>query len=120
MDEADEVIAAASEPTRRRILGLVSQRAVTATEIASSFDMTRSAVSQHLRVLREAGLVHVRKDGTRRLYRADQEALAGVLHALAEFWSLQLLGLKTAVEHEDAPSQPHQHPHPYSQEGKDE
>lgn len=96
----DEAIAAASEPTRRRILGLVAERAVTASEIAASFDMTRPAVSQHLRVLREAGLVQVRKEGTRRLYRADKEALALVLRSLAEFWSLRMLELKSVVEQE--------------------
>ena len=94
----DSRVAAASEPTRRRILHLVSGREVTATEIAASFEMTRPAVSQHLRVLREAGLVRVRKDGTRRLYRADKEALAEVLRSLAEFWSLGMLRLKTAAE----------------------
>ena len=98
MDPADEAIAAASQPTRRRILNLVSEHEVSATDIAAHFDLTRPAVSQHLKVLRNAGLVHVRKEGTERLYQANKEALAEVVNALADFWSLGMLRLKTAVE----------------------
>ena len=94
----EDVVAAASQPTRREILRLIAEREATAGEIAAAFDLTRPAVSQHLRVLREAGLVQVRIAGNQRLYQADRAALAEVLQALADFWSLHLVKLKTAAE----------------------
>ena len=70
--DALQVIA---EPTRRRIIGLVWERELSASEIADHFTSTFGAVSQHLGVLREARLVTMRRDGNRRLYRADRGAL---------------------------------------------
>jgi DNA-binding transcriptional ArsR family regulator len=64
-----------AEPTRRRILGLVWDRELSASEIADRFDSTFGAVSQHLAVLRNARLVSQRRDGNRRFYRANREAL---------------------------------------------
>jgi DNA-binding transcriptional ArsR family regulator len=64
-----------AEPSRRRILGLVWDRELSASEIADHFDSTFGAVSQHLTVLRDAQLVSVRQQGTRRFYRANREAL---------------------------------------------
>jgi DNA-binding transcriptional ArsR family regulator len=64
-----------AEPTRRRIIGLVWERELSASEIADHFPSTFGAVSQHLGVLREARLVTMRRDGNRRLYRADRQAL---------------------------------------------
>ena len=72
-----------------------------AGEIASHFDVTRPAVSQHLRVLREAGLVTERKDGTRRLYRARPEGLEDLREYLEQFWDEQLSRLKRAAEREE-------------------
>ena len=72
MEVALRAIAA---PRRRQILSLVRAAELTAGEIASHFDVTRPAVSQHLRVLKEAGLVSERRSGTRRLYRARPEGL---------------------------------------------
>lgn len=64
-----------AEPTRRRILGLVWDRELSASEIAERFDSTFGAVSQHLAVLRDAQLVSQRRHGNRRFYRANREAL---------------------------------------------
>lgn len=94
----EDAIAAASQPTRREILRLIAEQEATAGDIAAAFDLTRPAVSQHLRVLREAGLVQVRTAGTQRLYHADRAALAEVLQALADFWSIRLVKLKAAAE----------------------
>jgi DNA-binding transcriptional ArsR family regulator len=79
----------------------VADRERSAGEIAAQFDVTRPAVSQHLTVLREAGLLTERRDGTRRLYRARPEGLAGLRAFLAEFWDERLDALKTAAETEE-------------------
>src|SRR3954463_903746 len=73
----DEALRALAEPRRRAILRLVAHEELPAGQIAEAFDVTRTAVSQHLSVLRNAGLLHERRDGTRRLYRARPEGLAG-------------------------------------------
>ena len=92
--------AIAAEP-RRRILTLVRDDELSAGEIASHFDVTRPAVSQHLNVLKEAGLVSERRNGTRRLYRARPEALADLKQFLEEFWSPRLDALKREAEKEE-------------------
>jgi len=71
-----------------------------AGEIASHFRVTRPAISQHLRVLKEAGLVSERRDGTRRLYRARPEGLAGLRSELEWMWDDGLARLKDAAEAE--------------------
>jgi len=68
--------------------------------IAAHFDVTRQAVSQHLRILHDAGLVSERRDGTRRIYRARPEGLAELRAFLDEFWSERLEALKREVEAE--------------------
>jgi DNA-binding transcriptional ArsR family regulator len=97
----EAAIRAIAEPRRRNILRLVADRERSAGEIAAQFDVTRPAVSQHLTVLREAGLLTERRDGTRRLYRARPEGLAGLRAFLAEFWDERLDALKTAAETEE-------------------
>ncbi len=94
----EERLQAVADPTRRQILHLVAEQEITAGELASRFEVTRPAVSQHLRVLLEAGLIQVRRDGTRRLYSADREALAEVIAWLDDFWSTGLLRLRGAAE----------------------
>lgn len=71
----DETFRALAEPRRRAILRLVSGRELPAGQIAEAFEVTRSAVSQHLQVLKDAGLVAERREGTRRFYRARREGL---------------------------------------------
>jgi DNA-binding transcriptional ArsR family regulator len=88
-------------PHRRRILRLVWDVELSAGEIASHFDVTRPAVSQHLNVLKEAGLVTERRNGTRRLYRARPEGLAELKAFLDEFWGDRLEVLKREAEREE-------------------
>ena len=94
----DTAVRAIAEPRRREILTLVRDRELSAGEIASRFDVTRPAVSQHLSVLRDAGLLSERRDGTRRLYRARPEGMAGLREFLEDFWSDRLERLKLAAE----------------------
>ncbi len=80
----DIALRAIAEPTRREILRLVQDSELPAGQIASRFDVTRPAISQHLKVLADAGLVTVRRDGTRLLYRARPEGLAELpLHCIS-------------------------------------
>jgi DNA-binding transcriptional ArsR family regulator len=95
------VVNAINEPRRREILRLVRDRELAAGEIASRFDVTRPAISQHLTVLKRAGLVTERRDGTRRLYRARPEGLAELQSFLDGFWEDRLERLKTAAEQEE-------------------
>jgi DNA-binding transcriptional ArsR family regulator len=83
-----------AEPTRRRILGLVWDRELSASEIADQFDSTFGAVSQHLAVLREARLVTMRRDGNRRLYQTSREALEAM-------WRETLETLATTIDEGD-------------------
>ena len=89
-------------PRRRQILTLVRGGELSAGEIAGHFDVTRPAVSQHLNVLKEAGLVTERRNGTRRLYRARPEGLAQLKAFLEEFWDERLDALKAEAEREEA------------------
>jgi DNA-binding transcriptional ArsR family regulator len=95
---ADAVLRALAEPPRRRILTLVADREVPAGEIAQHFDITHQAVSQHLRVLRDAGLLNERRDGTRRLYAIRPEAIESVRAYLDELWPASLDRLRATVE----------------------
>ncbi|MGH3012099.1 MAG: metalloregulator ArsR/SmtB family transcription factor [Gaiellaceae bacterium] len=97
----EAAIRALVEPRRRRILELVRNDELTAGEIASAFDVTRPAVSQHLTVLKHAGLLEERREGTRRLYRARAEGMAGVREFIETFWDGQLERLRLAAELEE-------------------
>ena len=97
----EAAIRALAEPRRRRILELVRNEELTAGEIASEFDVTRPAVSQHLAVLRDAGLLEERRLGTRRLYRARREGLEDVREFIEGFWDDGLERLKLAAELEE-------------------
>jgi DNA-binding transcriptional ArsR family regulator len=98
----EAALKALAAPRRRQILTLVRAGELSAGEIASHFDVTRPAVSQHLNVLKEAGLVKERRNGTRRLYRARPEGLAPVKEYLEEFWDERLETLKREAEREEA------------------
>jgi DNA-binding transcriptional ArsR family regulator len=86
------------EPKRRSILRMVWDREESAGAIASAFDVTFGAISQHLGVLREAGLVTVRTDGNRRLYRANRDVLEPYRDMLETMWASALDELARAVE----------------------
>jgi DNA-binding transcriptional ArsR family regulator len=96
--EMDRVARAIAEPRRREILTLVRDGEMSAGEIASRFEVSRPAVSQHLTVLREAGLLSERREGTRRFYQAEPQALAGLRDFLNEFWTDRLERLRLAAE----------------------
>jgi DNA-binding transcriptional ArsR family regulator len=99
----EAAIRAIAEPRRREILRLVRDSERPAGEIAAHFEgeVTRPAISQHLRVLKEAGLVDERRNGTRRLYRARPEALEDLRAFLEAFWDQSLRSLKDAAEREE-------------------
>ena len=94
----DTVLRALAEPQRRRILELVRDGELPAGEIAGHFDITHQAVSQHLRVLKEAGLLGERREGTRRLYAIRPEAIESVRAFIDDLWSSSLVRLKATVE----------------------
>jgi len=96
-----DVLQVIAEPRRREILNLVWTEEKAASEIASEFDVTFGAVSQHLSILREARLVSMRKDGNRRLYQADQEALGPYRAILEAMWSDTLQQLSETIEAEN-------------------
>lgn len=96
----DTTLQAIAEPRRRDILQLIHRAELSSGEIAMHFDITRPAISQHLQVLAAAGLVSVRREGTRRLYRARPEGLADLRAFLDAFWDDRLLQLKRAAEAE--------------------
>ena len=97
----EAALKALAAPRRRAILQLVRDGELSAGEIASHFDVTRPAVSQHLTLLKEAGLVDERRNGTRRLYRARPEGLAELRQFLEEFWDARLEALKREAEREE-------------------
>jgi DNA-binding transcriptional ArsR family regulator len=97
----EAAIRALAEPRRRRILELVRDGELTAGEIASTFDVSRPAVSQHLTVLKQAGLLAERREGTKRLYRARVEGLADVREFIETFWDGRLERLRPAAELEE-------------------
>jgi DNA-binding transcriptional ArsR family regulator len=97
----EAALRAIAEPNRRRILQLVTAKELSAGEIASRFEITRPAVSQHLGVLREAGLVTERREGTRRLYSLRPEGFDDLKSFLEAFWDEGLERLKEAAELEE-------------------
>src|SRR5438477_9868076 len=97
----ETALKALAEPNRRRILTLVRDDELTAGEIASHFDVSRPAVSQHLTVLKEAGLVHERRNGTRRLYSVRTDGFNEVKAFLESFWDEKLKTLKREAEREE-------------------
>ena len=96
----DAVLRALADPHRREIIRLVRSRELSAGDIASHFDVSRPAVSQHITVLRHAGLLTERRAGNRRLYRSRPEAVSEVRAYMEEFWTDHLARLRTAAEKE--------------------
>jgi DNA-binding transcriptional ArsR family regulator len=95
----DAALKALAEPRRREILRLVWSRELPATDIADRFgEVTRSAISQHLSVLKAAGLVTERREGTRRMYRAQQDEMRRLLESLDHYWTSGLERLRDVAE----------------------
>jgi len=88
-------LAAAAEPNRRRILQLLASQPRTVSEIAAEFPVTRSAISQHLLVLADAGLVEAEKDGRQRIYRVRPSGLRDLQAEIDTFWTSELDQLVT-------------------------
>ncbi|SNT57929.1 transcriptional regulator, ArsR family [Streptosporangium subroseum] len=97
-DATDEALHALAEPRRRAILRLVAHDELAAGEIAAAFEVSRTAISQHVTVLKNAGLLTERRDGTRRLYRARPEGLAELRASLDEMWADALDTARRLVE----------------------
>src|SRR5919108_5843409 len=93
----DETLRALAHPARRAMLQLVWDAERSSSDLADAVGVSRPAASQHLKVLRDAGLVHVRVDGNQRLYRVDLERLAEVRSQLEGFWGARLDRLASAV-----------------------
>lgn len=100
---------AIAQPRRRQILTLVRDGELSAGEIAAHFEVTRPAISQHLNVLKEAGLVSERRNGTRRLYRARPEGLGELKAFLEEFWDERLEALKREAERKESDARGRDH-----------
>jgi len=99
-----DIFQALAEPRRREILGVVWKAEREAGEIHRAIgEITFGAVSQHLKILREAGAVRVRPEGRRRLYRADRAALRHVFSQLEKMWADKLGDLKSLAETEERP-----------------
>ena len=101
-------LAALGDPTRRRIVEMLAVRDRTAGEIVDQFDMTAPAISQHLKVLREAGLVTVRAEGQHRIHSLDPAGLEEIEAWLAKtrrFWSKRLDALERELRAEDEEKQ---------------
>lgn len=94
----EAVATAVADPIRRRVLELVRDREVPAGELADAFPVSRPAVSRHLRVLKEAGLVRERREGRLRLYRADPAPLAELREWLERYWDDRLDALREVAE----------------------
>lgn len=95
---AEAALAALAEPRRRAILMLVRDEPHSVNEIAAHFDITQQAVSQHLQILKEAGLVAVQPVGQRRLYAVRTDGLESVRELLEQMWPQSLQHLKHAIE----------------------
>ncbi len=103
MSKTPDVFHAIADPNRRRLLGMMMAREHAVTELQSQFDMTIGAVSQHLKVLRDAGLVRRRSVGRQRLYRTDATALKEIhdwIDQFSAFWESRLDRLGEVLENE--------------------
>ena len=94
----ETVLKEIAEPRRQEILRLLWQRERAAGEVAAHFDISRPAISKHLRILKEAGLLEERRAGTQRLYRARPERLADARRFLESFWDEGLAAIKRSAE----------------------
>jgi DNA-binding transcriptional ArsR family regulator len=99
--------AALADPTRRRIFERVAERPSAVGELAAGLPVSRPAVSQHLKVLGDAGLVTARADGTRRIYELDPQGLAGLRDYLNGFWNRSLTAFARAAEEHTHTRQEH-------------
>ncbi len=102
MNSYGSVLDALGDPTRRAIFEHLAVRPAAVVELATVVPVSRPAVSQHLKVLKDAGLVRASAEGTRHIYRIDPEGLRGLREYLDRFWSTALTSFKRRVEQEGA------------------
>ena len=95
-------LSALADPTRRAIFERLADRPSPVGELASDLPVSRPAVSQHLKVLKDAGLVVDRAEGTRRIYRLDPDGVGALRAYLDRFWNQSLAAFKAAAEKEDS------------------
>ena len=102
MNSYGSVLDALGDPTRRAIFDHLAERPAAVVELAALVPVSRPAVSQHLKVLKNAGLVRASAEGTRRVYRIEPDGLSGLRDYLDRFWSTALTSFKRRVEQEGA------------------
>jgi DNA-binding transcriptional ArsR family regulator len=100
---ASRQLDALGDPTRRAIFEALTREPMAVGELARAFPISRPAVSQHLRVLCEAGLLTVTRDGAKRIYAADPSGIARLRADVERFWRDALVSFKAAAERKDAP-----------------
>jgi DNA-binding transcriptional ArsR family regulator len=100
MANGTDGFAALADPTRREIFERLARRPLAVGELAEQLPVSRPAVSQHLKVLKEAGLVMDHPEGTRRVYRVDPQGVEAMRRYLDRFWDRALAAFKDAVEEE--------------------
>jgi DNA-binding transcriptional ArsR family regulator len=98
MPETDAQLAALADPTRRAIFERLARRPMSVGELAAGFTVSRPAVSQHLKALKQARLVEHEKSGTQNIYRVDPEGIAALRRYLDNLWTRALPDLKAAAE----------------------
>jgi DNA-binding transcriptional ArsR family regulator len=101
MTNVAAAMTALGDPTRQAILERLAGGPLAVGELAAELPVTRPAVSQHLKVLKDAGLVLDRKVGTRRLYQVDPQALADLRAYFDAFWDQALAAFRTAAENQE-------------------
>ena len=101
MTNASERFAALADPTRREIFERLAKKSLSVGEIAEGMPVSRPAVSQHLKVLKDAGLVTMHNEGTRNVYTIDFKTIASMRDYLDKFWNKALAAFKDAVEKEN-------------------
>jgi DNA-binding transcriptional ArsR family regulator len=100
MANATEGFAALADPTRRQIFERLTKKGLAVGELADGLPVSRPAVSQHLKVLKDAGLVSDRQEGTRRVYSVDPRGVEAMRSYLDRFWGRALAAFKKAAEEE--------------------
>ena len=97
------VVEALADPSRRAIVTMLCERPASVTALADALPVSRPAVSQHLKVLKDVGLVFDRAEGTRRIYSVQPEALAAVRAYFDDFWQRSLMTFRMAAEANSPP-----------------
>ena len=107
MTNASAMLTALGDPTRQSIIDALSREPLAVGELARVLPISRPAVSQHLKVLKDVGLVRDRQEGTRRLYQVDPDALAEVRRPLDAFWERSLAAFEQRTRSEEDPDDQH-------------